>query len=331
MLLYRSILRPLLFEMPADRAYALAHEVLRLEALWRLASVFPALAMMFAGVRLSSPVGLAASFDENAELTAALAHFGFGFLCVGLIMPTTRAGNPFPRLVRLVQCRSLIDSMGVASKGLEHALARLLIRPVRRVPIFANVGGFSAESIANGVFAALPYVAAVEISLMCPNVLGPGEYFDEIGMLRGVLDGVGRQASSVVVRVPKDTTLASDRFEELVEICVQAGVGGLKVGGGYPVSEPALGTGRGTMHGRAVANVMRAASFAKGRIPIKGNGGVSSAADVIAMKKAGATCVDLLSAMVFEGWTVARDINRELAKADGSIGAWVSQERIVQS
>src|SRR5882762_11240252 len=79
-----------------------------------------------------------------------------------------------------------------------------------------------------------------------------------------------------------------------------------------------LGTGMGTLHGRAIfeaalANVERAAGFARGRIPIKGNGGISSAADVLAMRRAGATCVDLYSAFVYQGWTIARDINRELA------------------
>ena len=80
----------------------------------------------------------------------------------------------------------------------------------------------------------------------------------------------------------------------------------------------------GTLHGKAIfetalENVERAAKFARGRIPIKGNGGISSAADVLAMRRAGAVCVDLYSAFVYQGWTVARDINRGLlAMLDGA-------------
>ena len=104
-----------------------------------------------------------------------------------------------------------------------------------------------------------------------------------------------------------------------------------KVGGGSRIREPRLGSGTGTLHGRAIfdnalANVERAAGFARGRIPIKGNGGVSSAADVLAMRRAGAVCVDLYSAFVYQGWTVARDINlgllamfEQAADKDGSM------------
>jgi dihydroorotate dehydrogenase (fumarate)/dihydroorotate dehydrogenase len=208
--------------------------------------------------------------------------------------------------------------MGVPSKGRDYAVGRLRQAGARRVPVFANVGGFSVEDIAAGVIEVQPYVDLVEISLMCPNVLKAGEVFDEIGMLRGVLERIEERAAQVIVRVPNDTTQMPERFAELIEVCISAGVAGLKVGGGRRISEPQLGTGLGTLHGRdifeaALMNVERAAGIARGRIPIKGNGGVSSAADVLAMRRAGATCVDLYSAFIYQGWSVARDINRELA------------------
>ena len=279
--------------------------------------VDPRLKTTFAGVSLPNPVGLAAGFDKNAELIQSLSTLGFGFICVGSIMPEPRYGNPFPRLVRHIEKESIADSMGVPSEGRDFAVERLRRRVVGRVPIFANVGGFSAESIAAGVLEVLPHVDAVEVSLMCPNVLKPGEIFDEVGMLRGILELIGDRTSSIVVRVPNDTTQLHDRFAELVEICVDARVGGLKVGGGRRFPEPKLGTGMGTLHGKAIfetalENVERATKFARGRVPIKGNGGISSAADVLAMRRAGAVCVDLYSAFVYQGWTVARDINRGL-------------------
>jgi dihydroorotate dehydrogenase len=279
--------------------------------------VDPRLRTTFAGVSLSNPVGLAAGFDKNAELIQSLSTLGFGFICVGSIMPEPRYGNPFPRLVRYIEKESLADSMGVPSKGRAFAVQRLRSRIAGRVPIFANVGGFSAESISAGVLEIQPHVDAVEVSLMCPNVLKPGEIFDEVGMLRGILKCVGERTGSIVVRVPNDTAQLHDRFAELVEVCVDAKVGGLKVGGGSRLPEPRLGTGVGTLHGKAIfetalANVELAAKLARGRIPIKGNGGISSAADVAAMRRAGAVCVDLYSAFVYQGWTVARDINRGL-------------------
>jgi dihydroorotate dehydrogenase len=337
---YRDVLAPGLFAVSADRSHALAHAALRWAAPWQILSTVSELVVddsrlktTFAGVELPNPVGLAAGFDKNAELLPALSCLGFGFICVGSIMPEPRYGNPFPRLVRYRDRQSIADSMGVPSKGRDYAVQRLQPPRRGRIPVFANVGGFSAETIAAGVLDVQPYVDGVEVSLMCPNVLKAGEIFDEIGMLRGVLERIAGRTARVTVRVPNDTTQMSDRMAELIEVCVAAGVGGLKVGGGRRLPEPGLGTGAGTLHGRdiheaALENVERAAGFARGRIPIKGNGGISSAADALAMRRAGATCVDLYSAFVYQGWTVARDINRQLAaqwqhpasaKAPGSI------------
>jgi dihydroorotate dehydrogenase len=322
MTIYRDLLKPLLFRLSADRSHSLAQAVMQWPLPWQMLSAVNGLDVVdsrlrttFAGVSLSNPVGLAAGFDKNAELIQSLSTLGFGFICVGSIMPEPRYGNPFPRLVRYIEKESLADSMGVPSKGRAFAVQRFRSRIAGRVPIFANVGGFSAESIAAGVLEVQPHVDAVEVSLMCPNILKPGEVFDEVGMLRGILERIGERTASIVIRVPNDTTQLHDRFAELVEICVDAKVGGLKVGGGSRLFEPKLGSGMGTLHGKAIfetalANVELAAKLARGRIPIKGNGGISSAADVLTMRRAGAVCVDLYSAFVYQGWTVARDINR---------------------
>lgn len=325
MSLYRNLLAPALFSVSADRSHALAHAALRWPLPWRALSAAsgletsdPRLKTRFAGLELANPIGLAAGFDKNGELLGSLSCLGFGFICVGSVMPEPRYGNPFPRLVRYRDRESIADSMGVPSKGRKYAIDRLRQAGAQRVPVFANIGGFSSEDIAAGVVQVQPYVDLVEVSLMCPNVLKAGEVFDEIGMLRGILDRIEGRVAQVVVRVPNDTTQMPERFAELIELCISAGVAGLKVGGGRRIPEPQLGTGLGTLHGRdileaALANVERAAGFARARIPIKGNGGISSAADVLAMRRAGATCVDLYSAFVYQGWSVARDINRELA------------------
>jgi dihydroorotate dehydrogenase len=324
---YRSVVRPILFQLPPDQAHAFAQLALRSSLPWRalaalagLAVDDPRLRTRFAGVELPSPVGLAAGFDKNCQLIAALSHLGFGFLTIGSIMPETRIGNPFPRLVRYADTESLADAMGVPSRGLAYCVAQLSGVKERCVPIFANVGGFSAQAIATSLLAVEPHVDGVEISLMCPNLLRAGERFDDIGLLKEVLARIAARRKPAIVRIPNDTARSDDRVAEMIELCVAAGVEGLKVGGGRPVAEPRLGVKQGTLHGRAIfdtalENVARASAFAHGRIDIKGNGGVSSAGDVIAMLRAGATCVDLYSAFVYAGWTVACDINRELAPA----------------
>jgi dihydroorotate dehydrogenase (fumarate)/dihydroorotate dehydrogenase len=315
---YATALRPLLFQLSPDRAHALAQAALRWPAPWRLLAGgdAPGQPVRFAGVELANPVGLAAGFDKNAEMMAALSLLGFGFITVGSLMAEPRFGNPFPRLVRYPETLSMADSMGLPSKGLPYALARLQRFTARRVPLFANVAGFSAEAIVSSVRAVAPLVDAVEINLLCPNV-APGERFDEMAFLREVLDQLAGHAGPLVVRLPNDTVADAARRAEFLEICIAGGVRGVKVGGGHPVAEPRLGTGQGTLHGqaifeRALQHVAAAAGVVRGRIDIKGNGGVGSAAQVRAMQQAGACCVDLYSAFVYQGWGVARAINRAL-------------------
>lgn len=323
---FYAALRPLLFQLSPDRSHALAHAALRFGLPWRMLAAASGLAIAdarlrtrFAGVELPNPVGLAAGFDKNCELIASLSCLGFGFITVGSIMPQPRPGNPYPRLVRYPQTESLADSMGVPSRGRDYCVEHLSRFHPHPVPLFANVGGFSADEIATSFAAVEPHVDGVEISLMCPN-LKPGEAFDEIALLRDVLARIEGRRKPAIVRVPNDTVRSSDRLAELVERCVEAGVEGLKVAGGRAVAEPGLGTGQGTLHGRAtfetaLSNVENTARIARGRIAIKGNGGVSSGADAVALLRAGATCVDLYSAFIYQGWGIARTVNRELLES----------------
>lgn len=324
MSVYSSMVRPVLFGLSPDLTHTLGHLALRkglpwqvLGAVARLEVDDPVLKTRFAGVDLPNPVGLAAGFDKDCERVAALSHLGFGFLTVGSIMPQPRPGHPYPRLVRYPETQSLADSMGLPSRGLPYCVEQLSRLGPRKVPVFANIGGFSATDIATSLFAVEPFVDAVEISLMCPNVLRDGEVFDDVGLLREIIALIKSRRKPAIVRVPNDTARSS-RLAELIDCCVEGGIDGIKVAGGRPVAEPRLGTRRGTLHGPAVfedalANVARAASLARGRIPIKGNGGARSGADVLAMLRAGATCVDLYSAFIYQGWSVARRINLELA------------------
>jgi dihydroorotate dehydrogenase (fumarate)/dihydroorotate dehydrogenase len=321
MSVYRALIRPALFTLSPDLSHSAGRLALRSSLPWRMMATAlevddPRLKTRFAGVDLPNPVGLAAGFDKDCELIDALSYLGFGFLTVGSIMPEPRTGHPYPRLVRYDDTESLADSMGLPSRGLDYCVERLKRAP-RRVPVFSNIGGFTADAIATSYLAVEPHVDGVEISLMCPNMPRDGSPFDDVGLLRDILKRIEGRRKPAVVRVPNDTA-KSDHVAELIECCIEGGIDGIKIAGGRPVAEPRLGMKQGTLHGPAVfeaalANVERAARYTRGRIPIKANGGVRSGADVLAMMRAGATCVDLYSAFIYQGWDVAHRINRELA------------------
>jgi dihydroorotate dehydrogenase (fumarate)/dihydroorotate dehydrogenase len=322
MSVYESLVRPALFSLSPDLTNSMAHVALRTSLPWRMLSAAtglevddPVLKTKFAGVELASPVGLAAGFDKNCELIGALSWLGFGFLTVGSIMPEPRPGHPHPRLVRYTDTQSISDSMGLPSLGLDACVERLKQLGRRKVPVFANIGGFSAEAIAKSLFAVEPHVDVVELSLMCPNVTR--DRFDDVALLREIIKRTAGRRTPAIVRVPNDTA-RSERLADLIECCVEGGINGIKIGGGRAVAETQLGMKQGTLHGAAIfdaalENVARAAKLAGGRIPIKANGGIRSGRDALAMLRAGATCVDLYSAFVYQGWSVAQRINLELA------------------
>src|SRR5258708_12597427 len=113
-------------------------------------------------------------------------------------------------------------------------------------------------------------------------------------MLRRILARIDGNTASIIVRVHNDTTQLHDRFAELVELCVEAKVGGLKVGGGHRFAEPGLGTGTGTLHGRAIfdaplANVERAAGFPRVRLPTHANHGPTPPSPVSSIRLAATT------------------------------------------
>jgi dihydroorotate dehydrogenase len=340
---YEAVIRPSLFKLSPDTSHALARHALAWPAVWhvleaiRSSQLDPAMATSFAGVKLASPIGLGAGLDKDADFLESLSCFGFGFLTIGSIMPKPRQGNPYPRLVRYPDTQSMADSMGVPSKGLDYAAAHLAsFFPARKVPVFANIGGFDPTSIAASFVRLAPHVDAVEISLMCPNVPQARETFDDLELLRDVLDLIDVRTSPVVLRVPNDTTTNLDHFAEFVETCVKYRVDGLKIGGGRSIQEPRLGSGNGTLHGRAIferaiENVRNAVRFAHGRIDIKGNGGISTADDVKMMLDAGCRCVDLYSALIYKGWSVARSLAKDLSGQIGTAMASNGAEQFTRS
>ena len=157
MSLYRNVLAHALFALSADRSHDLANAALRWPLPWQVLSAAcglkvsdPRLATTFAGIEISNPVGLAAGFDKARRSADSLSSLGFGFICVGSIMPEPRYGNSFPRLVRYRNRESIANSMGVPSKGRAHAVDRLKQRTVKSVPRFANVGGILVRDDCGG-------------------------------------------------------------------------------------------------------------------------------------------------------------------------------------
>ena len=298
----------------------------------------PILATSLAGLALANPVGLAAGFDKNAEVPAAMLAAGFGFVECGTVTPRPQAGNPRPRLFRLTEDRAVINRMGFNNAGLEAFAGRLGARR-RGGVVGANIGvnkdaaDRTADYVAGlGRLWGLCDYFAVNIS--SPNTAGLRD-LQAKGALTEFLDALARARAKLASRgqAPVFLKVAPDLDEtavqDIVEAAVRFGLDGLIVSN-TTIERPASlrSAARGETGGLSGAPLMAPSTrllglfhqAAAGRLTLIGVGGVASGADAYAKIRAGAGAVQLYSALVFSGPALVMDIRRDLAarlRADG--------------
>jgi dihydroorotate dehydrogenase len=327
MVLY-SILRPLIFRMDAERAHQLTIAGLKaLPSHFRTAFT-SALAIEVAGLRFPSPVGLAAGFDKDAEVFDAMLALGFGFVEVGTITPRPQPGNAKPRLFRLAEDRAVINRFGFNSRGQADALTRLARRKRSKGVVGVNIGANkdSADRIADyaeGVRAMAAVADYLTVNISSPNTPGLRALQDE-GALRDLLSAV-REARPlggppIFLKVAPD--LGEGEPRQIVRAAVDHGIDALIVSN-TTVSRPALrsrhagesgGLSGTPLRPLALDALRRFRAETGGALPLIGAGGIATAEDAWERIRAGASLVQLYSAMVYEGPGVALRIARGLAE-----------------
>jgi dihydroorotate dehydrogenase len=320
---YTSLLRPLLFRLPADSAHELAKAALGSVAPWRILARFgptPAanLATELGGLHLRSPIGLAPGFDKSGALVPALAELGFGYVMVGSITTAPRAGNPRPRLVRYPDQSSLANCMGMPNPGLDEAI-RLLARPRRPgCPVIVAVAGATTDELLGAASKLEPVADGIEIGLVCRHT---PETFEmaELPTVTTLVEGLARQKTKpTFLKLPPHHTEAErQRTLAIVDLCADAGLEGVSLSGTRQIPEPRLSMGVGGIAGRATTeDALRilddVAARSAGRLAIKASGGVSTGQDAMRFLDAGATTVELYSAFVYRGPMASRRIASEL-------------------
>jgi dihydroorotate dehydrogenase len=277
------------------------------------------------GLNLRSPIGLAAGFDKNGVAVDALGRLGFGFIETGTITLRPQAGNPRPRLFRLSEDQALINRLGFNNSGLEAYISQLS-RSQRVVPVGANIGLNRLEADPERDYPALaaavaPFVDYVAINVSSPNTPGLRNLQSEArlgALLRAVAARI-RSVPPLLVKLAPD--LPIDALPAIVQVCVDTGIQGLVISN-TTIARPA---GLRSIHAReagglsgqplfASSTAMLAHVFllARGRLTLVGVGGVSTAEQALTKLKAGASLVQLYTALVFQGPGLVARLNREL-------------------
>jgi dihydroorotate dehydrogenase len=331
---YYRLAGPLIRLLPAEKAHGLAIAALKMGVVPPPCRFeHPSLETTLWGLSFPNPVGLAAGFDKNAEVADAMLAQGFGFVETGTVTPRPQPGNPQPRMFRLPEDGALINRMGFNNEGVE-ATAERLARRKRRGIVGANIGKnkMTEDAAADYEIAAArlaPLADYMVINVSSPNTPGLRALQDRrqleglVARTRTALNG----ALPVEKRPPLLLKIAPDLADaDLADIAAVAMAGALD---GVIVSNTTIARPESLRSRRAgesgglsgaplfepSTRVLRQMyALTRGKVPLVGAGGIASGLDAYVKIRAGASLVQVYSALVYHGPGLVQVIKRDLVE-----------------
>mgnify|MGYP001407063203 CR=1 FL=1 len=287
----------------------------------------PRLRTRLAGLDLPNPVGLAAGFDKNAEAVTPLSRAGFGFVEVGAATPRAQPGNPAPRLFRLTEDRGVINRFGFNNDGAEVIAARLS-QARHDVPVGLNLGANKDAADRAADFARVLAIAGPHVDFATVNVSSPNtEKLRDLqgkAALSALLAGVIATRDGLARRVPVFLKIAPDLADadlaDVAEVALSSGIDGVIATNTTLARDGLKSAHRGEAGGlsgaplfeKSTRTLARLSDLTGGALPLIGVGGIASAGDAYAKIRAGASAVQLYTALVYGGLSLAAVIARGL-------------------
>ena len=280
-----------------------------------------------AGLSIPNPVGLAAGFDKNATAIAPLMRAGFGFIELGAATPRAQPGNPKPRLFRLQQDHAVINRFGFKNDGADVIADRLANRP-SGIPVGLNLGANKNSTDKAADFASVLATCGSQLEFATVNVSSPNtEALRDLqgkDALTALLGNVIDVANSLSKRIPIFLKIAPDltpdELADIAQVAIAAGVDAI-VATNTTVSRDGLknpargetgGLSGAPLFDRSTRILAALSGLTNGKIPLIGVGGIGSADDAYTKIKAGASAVQLYTAMVYQGLSLAGRIAKGL-------------------
>lgn len=345
-LLYKMA-KPFLFRMDPESAHHLIVDGMGsaaripgvpalLSAVWGT-SAAPELAVDLFGLHFAHPVGLAAGLDKNAKAVTGLSRVGLSFMEVGTVTPKGQAGNETPRLFRLPPDEALINRMGFNNEGADVMAERLAKLPKRRIPLAVNIGKNkltpnenAADDYRECVRKLYAYGDFFVVNISSPNTpdLRALQHGDELrSLLDAVKDEMGKQAERqgglpkpILVKIAPDNT--EEQLAYMAEAIQLSGMSGI-IATNTTISRDGLTHANkdetGGMSGRPLTQrsteVIRTVyALTQGKLPIIGSGGIFTADDAYDKIRAGASLVEVYTALIYRGPGLLKSIHAGLLK-----------------
>jgi dihydroorotate dehydrogenase len=325
-----SLLRPILFSLPAEKAHDLTLQALKWPFASQLAKAIygfshPSLHRNLFGLEFDNPVGLAAGLDKNAMVFNEMADLGFGFVEIGTLTPKAQNGNPKPRLFRLKADQAIINRMGFNNLGVEQAVHRLRDRKTK-VVIGGNIGKNkdvpNSEAVNDYLtcFEVLsPYVDYFAVNVSSPNTPGLRELQDQTYLVKILSSLQDKNSFSRPILLKISPDLNDFQLDEIAWIAQKTELAGL-ISSNTTVSRQGLQTsaqpfGEGGLSGKPLkkqSNYILSELKKRTNIPIVAVGGIMSAQDAIEKISLGASLVQVYTGLVYRGPELIREIKKGL-------------------
>jgi len=340
--MYKRIIRPLLFNFSAETAHRLAIFALK-------ANLIPAqkqftsarLQTQLFGLDFPTPIGLAAGFDKNGECYSALLKQGFGFVEVGTVTPRPQIGNPKPRLFRLEADRAIINRMGFNNGGADLMRGKLEGRDRQKGIVGVNIGKNKDTLDAASDYLTLldtfyPLADYLVVNISSPNTTGLRDLQGEAALFELMQALIARKNElaqqyerkvSLLVKIAPDLDTA--QMEAIAEVALKLSFDGIIVSN-TTISRPNLlsaekeqtgGLSGAPLFDLSTQTIAQIYRLTQGKIPLIGVGGVSNLNQLLAKIRAGASLVQIYSALIYEGIDLSARLNKELDN-------WLAQQNI---
>lgn len=343
--LYTKLIKPILFRFDPERVHewvlVFGHWVGRVSLLrWLARTLFvykhESLKQTVAGIMFPNPVGLSAGFDKDAHLVDALGAVGFGFAQIGTVTNKPYAGNEKPRLRRLINSRGILVNYGLKNSGVERIIKKIKKAQHADIPLSISIGRTNSADTADRAPGIVDIVACLEkvivsgvgdfytINISCPNLFG-GESFAEPEALTQLLKKVYELPIEKPIFIKMPINLAWEVFKPLLDVCASFGVDGVIIGNlNKDRSDPSIqdtirNNEKGSVSGlptQMLSNQLISATYKHygDKLLIIGVGGVFSAEDAYEKIARGASLVQVITGLIYEGPQLVKEINKGLVR-----------------
>ncbi len=342
--LYRRLLKPILFlqdpEKVHDKFTKVGVFLGRFKCTKWIIRIFlnyrhPILKQRLAGIDFQTPIGLSAGFDKNGHLTQILPDLGFGFMQIGSITAKPYAGNPKPRLYRLKKSRALIVYYGLKNDGVKEIIKRLS-KNKKTFPQSISVAKTNCKETADTQAGIKDYITSLKalekshvadfytINISCPNTFG-GEPFTDPIRLNKLLNAIDKLKIKKPIFIKMPINKQWKEFKHLLDIAVKHNITGVVIGNlQKDHKDPAIfdmipPNIKGGISGKPTQKlcdslISKTYKAYGGKLIIIGAGGVFSTEDAWEKIRKGASLVQLITGMIFNGPALIAQINEGLAR-----------------